>query len=77
MALEDLFHDLSWCYHLSAGMDLAANLIVYTTLLQGEIPSPNDSDDDSVEDPTMHPDHQIALQDPVQIYTHEGMYLMA
>lgn len=43
----------------------------------GEILSPDDSDDDSVEDPAMHPDHQITLQGTVQIYTHEGMYLMA
>jgi hypothetical protein len=41
----------------------------------GEIPEPEDSDDDDVSDQTMHPQHQIALQGTVQIYAHESMYL--
>jgi hypothetical protein len=43
----------------------------------GEIPETDDSSDDELADPTMHPDHQIALSGKVDIYTYEGMHLSA
>ncbi|KAH7092099.1 heterokaryon incompatibility protein-domain-containing protein [Paraphoma chrysanthemicola] len=37
----------------------------------GDIPDFDDDDDDALTDPTMHPDHQLALDGVVDLYAHE------
>ena len=52
----------------------ASNLDHINVITSGEIPSVSDSeDDDAATDPTMHPEHRIALSGVVDLYAFPGI----